>query len=295
MKKSFSPVSLEELSAYATLWADTPVHSLDYTFTNLWGWQEYYGLEWCLENNLCWIRQTRPQKVMWAPVGDWSAAEWPAIFADWTNNGSLHFTRVPEALVQIWQAALPQRIKAEDDRGQWEYFYSVEELANLSGKRFHKKKNHYNAYVNAYGEPDYHPLDAGSAEAVLGMQDDWCRCHECDDSPSLAAENEAIKKIVANWQIFSQLVGGCLYIGEEMAAFSIGERLDEKSLGVHFEKGLTSFKGIYQTINCQFARHAGQGFTYLNRAQDLDEEGLRQAKLTYHPVEFLRKYRVQVL
>ena len=30
----------------------------------------------------------------------------------------------------------------------------------------------------------------------------------------------------------------------------------------------------------------------LNRAQDLDEEGLRQAKMTYLPTDFLRKYQV---
>lgn len=295
MEKNFKPVDLEELSEYARLWAETPVHSLDYTFTNLWGWQEYYGLEWRLEKDLCWIRQTRPQKLMWAPVGDWNAAGWDAIFSEPTEDEPLKFTRVPEALVQLWSDALPRRTIAEEDRGQWEYLYSVQELAGLSGKRFHKKKNHYNAYVNTYGEPDYRPLDERSAKAVLGMQDDWCRCHECDDSPSLTAENEAIKKIVANWQKFGHLLGGCLYIDGQMAAFSIGEKLDEKTLGVHFEKGLTRYKGIYQTINCQFARHAGLGFTYLNRAQDLDEEGLRQAKLTYHPVEFLRKYRVELL
>ena len=32
----------------------------------------------------------------------------------------------------------------------------------------------------------------------------------------------------------------------------------------------------------------------INRAQDLDEAGLRQAKMTYNPVGFLRKYRVRL-
>ena len=34
------------------------------------------------------------------------------------------------------------------------------------------------------------------------------------------------------------------------------------------------------------------GLELLNRAQDLDEEGLRQAKMTYLPTDFLRKYQV---
>lgn len=64
---------------------------------------------------------------------------------------------------------------------------------------------------------------------------------------------------------------------------------------MHYEKALIGFRGVYQSIQlCLFARRAGQGFTYINRAQDLDEEGLRQAKMTYQPTDFLRKYKVRV-
>ena len=120
-------------------------------------------------------------------------------------------------------------------------------------------------------------------EDVLAVQDDWCQWHECEDSPSLQAENDAINRVLSHWDRFSGLNGGSLYVDDRMIAFSVGEKLDELSLGVHYEKGLNGFRGVYQTINCEFARHAGAGFTYINRAQDLDEEGLRQAKMTYMP------------
>jgi hypothetical protein len=41
-----------------------------------------------------------------------------------------------------------------------------------------------------------------------------------------------------------------------------------------------------------FIAHSAQNFLTVNREQDLNDEGLRKAKLSYHPVEFLRKYRV---
>jgi len=77
-------------------------------------------------------------------------------------------------------------------------------------------------------------------------------------------------------------------------AFAVGEALDPGTVGVHFEKGRHGYRGVYQMVNCCFARAQKADVTLLNRAQDLGEEGLRQAKLSYLPVDFLRKYTVRV-
>ena len=286
---NYTPVTLDEKERYYELWAKTPRRSIDYTLANLWGWQEYYGLEWRFDGGLCWIRQTKPAPVCWAPIGDWNAVDWPALLP----KGLAHeVIRVPEELARLWQERLPGLV-AEEDRGQWEYLYKQEELADLPGKRFHKKSTHFNNYVKTYGEPDYRPIGEALVEDVLGLQDDWCQWHECEGSPSLRAENEAINRVLSRWDCFRGLAGGALYVDGKIVAFSVGEDLDGESLGVHYEKGLSGYKGVYQTINRVFAREAGAGFKYINRAQDLDEEGLRQAKMTYNPADFLRKYRVR--
>ena len=186
-------------------------------------------------------------------------------------------------------------MEVKDERGQWEYLYSQQELATLPGNRFHKKRNHYNSFVKSYGEPDYRPVSDAMIQDVLAVQDDWCQWHECDDSPSLRAENEAVNRVLCHWDSFRNMAGGTLYVDDKMVAFSIGEALDEKNLGVHFEKGLGGFKGVYQAMNSTFARIAGEGFVWLNRAQDLDEEGLRQAKMTYLPTGFLKKFQVVII
>lgn len=290
MNQHYTPVTLDEADRYYALWQKTPRRSLDYTLANLWGWQAYYGLEWRFADNLCWIRQTHPKTVCWAPIGDWHSADWKALLP----QGFTHeVIRVPEELVQIWQRELsPGLVQATEDRSQWEYLYKQEELATLPGKRFHKKHTHLNNYIKSYGEPDYRPLNESMVEDVLGLQDNWCQWHECEGSPSLAAENEAINRVLSHWNRFHGLRGGSLYVDGKMAAFSVGETLDSDTLGVHYEKGLNGIKGVYQTINCLFARNAGTGFRLINRAQDLDEEGLRQAKMTYNPADFLKKYRV---
>lgn len=294
MDTGFSPITLDRKDEYYEIWNQTPLRSLDYTLPNLWGWQEFYGLEWRFERNLCWIRQTRPQLVHWAPIGAWESADWPYEMLGSTDRSTHHFHRVPGQLVEIWKKSLTDHVETRDERGQWEYIYSQQELAELPGNRFHKKRNHFNSYIKTYGEPDYRHIDEHLVREVLTVQDDWCHWHECDESASLRAENDAVRRVLTYWTSFRNLYGGSLYVDQKMIAFSVGEKLDSENLGVHFEKGLNGYKGVYQAMNHEFARHAGKGFKWINRAQDLDEEGLRQAKMTYLPVGFLEKFDVKI-
>lgn len=286
----YTPVTLEEADRFYECWEKTPQRSIDYSLVNLWGWQQHYGLEWCFEDDLCWIRQTCPcDMVCWAPVGDWSKVDWEKVFVPGTR-----FVRVPEDLEALWRERLGDRIRSSESRGQWEYIYSREELVNLSGNRFHKKKNHVHSFVRAYGEPVYHPLDDQMAEDCLALQDIWCQWHDCDGSPSLNAENDAINRVLSHYDAFRNICGGSIYVNGEIVAFTLAERLDKDNMGVHYEKGLNDIRGVYQTINNVFCSRECGDVAWINRAQDLDEEGLRKAKESYHPAKFLHKFTVEM-
>jgi hypothetical protein len=77
-----------------------------------------------------------------------------------------------------------------------------------------------------------------------------------------------------------------------MVAYTVAEALTVDMLLIHFEKGDTQYKGIYQAINQKFLENSAAEYTFVNREQDLNDEGLRKAKLSYHPEDFLRKFRV---
>lgn len=82
LTENFSSIELGDAAAYAPYFRALPLHAADYTFTNLWGWGTHYNLEWRTAHGLCWIRQKRndlPVERLWAPVGDWYAADWAAM------------------------------------------------------------------------------------------------------------------------------------------------------------------------------------------------------------------------
>lgn len=49
------------------------------------------------------------------------------------------------------------------------------------------------------------------------------------------------------------------------------------------EKANRRIDGAFNIINQQFADHLPEQYVYLNREEDMGLEGLRKAKLSYHP------------
>ena len=286
----FEPISLNRQTDYLELLNSCPQVASDYSFLNLWAWADEYGLRWAWEDKFVWIRQTKPEDLFWAPVGLWDQIDWKAIFND-RQIRQTSFIRIPQKLVESWRTSLGGLAIVEEERGHWDYLYTVEDLAELKGNRYHKKKNLLNQFVKKY-EFTYVPFAPEMIDQAMAMQDDWCTWRDCESSEILSAENKSISRIFQNWDQLSGTLGGALLVDGAMVAYTVAEALTDETVVIHFEKGDTQYKGIYQAINQMFLAHSAGNFLLVNREQDLNDPGLRKAKLSYQPVEFLQKYRV---
>ena len=286
----FEPISLNRQTDYLELLNSCPQVASDYSFLNLWAWADEYGLRWAWEDKFVWIRQTKPEDLFWAPVGLWDQIDWKAIFND-RQIRQTSFIRIPQKLVESWRTSFGGLATVEEERGHWDYLYTVEDLAELKGNRYHKKKNLLNQFVKKY-EFTYVPFAPEMIDQAMAMQDDWCTWRDCESSEILSAENKSISRIFQNWDQLSGTLGGALLVDGAMVAYTVAEALTDETVVIHFEKGDTQYKGIYQAINQMFLAHSAGNFLLVNREQDLNDPGLRKAKLSYQPVEFLQKYRV---
>jgi hypothetical protein len=292
MKMLFEPITIEKQNQYLKYFSHCPQKTSDYSFVNLWGWAKEYGLCWAWEKDLVWLKQTKPEVLYWAPMGSWQDINWPDRFKKLAITDCT-FIRIPDEMVQIWKAGLSDRLQIESTKGQWDYLYEISDLVNLQGNRFHKKKNLLNQFQKNY-DYAYLTLGPNSVEQALAMQTDWCTWRDCESSENLSAENRVIERILKNWDRLDGLTGGALMINQKMAAYTVAEPLTTDMLLIHFEKANSEFKGGYQAINQMYLSHLAQNFKIVNREQDLDDEGLRKAKLSYHPVDFLRKSKVEI-
>ena len=89
------------------------------------------------------------------------------------------------------------------------------------------------------------------------------------------------------------MMGIVLYVTGIPVAWTLAEvNPDRKTAVTLFEKADASYKGSFQYINYAFAGYLPEYIEFINREQDLGNEGLRQAKMTYRPVKFVKKYKI---
>ena len=290
MPLNFEPISFDKQNEYLKYFMQCSQKSSDYSFVNLWGWAEVYGLFWAWSDQIVWIKQTIPNEVLWAPVASWTEIDWNRYLNEHYKI-SAAFQRVPEDLMMLWKKRIGDRVIVEEARDHWDYLYDVDELIQLKGNRFHKKKNLLNQFRKKY-DFQFVPFDIEMIDMALAMQEDWCTWRDCESSEALSAENQVISRILDSWKKFEGLIGGAIIVDQNMVAYTIAEPLSQDTVVIHFEKGNPDYKGAYQAINQMFLEHNSEQFNFVNREQDLGDEGLRKAKLSYNPTNFLKKYRV---
>ena len=177
-----------------------------------------------------------------------------------------------------------------EDRDNFDYLYLRSDLVNLTGRKFHKKKNLLNIFIKN-NECQAKPLLEEYKDDALQILEQWNHRH--NQLNDFVAAKEALEKM---WPL--QLCGGIFYIDRQPVAYCLGEELAlGKSFVIHFEKAVLNedFKGIYQYINQAFALVLTERYEMVNREQDLGNPGLRQAKESYHPVGFVKKYKAKSL
>jgi hypothetical protein len=170
------------------------------------------------------------------------------------------------------------------------YIYNKKDLAELKGKAFSKKKNLVNQFNKAYKGTVQILNDENLADAisVLNTWKDF-RIEQEESDGDFYQCNLALQKYKE-----LQLSGVIVYANNTPVGFSLGETIGNNIYDVHFEKGIYTFHGVYQYLNQQTALSLPENITLINREQDLGDEGLRQAKLSYRPCCMIEKYKASL-
>ena len=289
----FKPVRLEDRAVIERYTMRSGICNCDLAFANMYCWQQVYHSAWAEIDGFLVIRFRIDggEKIGYMqPVGEGDFAPLiPTLRADAHAHGQrlriIGLTDEGREMIRRMHIGL---FAFESDRALEDYVYNADDLRNLPGRRYQPKRNHINRFLAEYPDYRYEELTHDRFDECMALEREWRRAHEGHTS-ELCAEQRAMQR---GFEHFGELgmQGGCIYVGDRLVAFTYGSAVNDHTFDTHVEKADTEYDGAFTIINKLFAQHLDPRFTLINREEDLGIEGLRQAKLSYHPAFLQHKF-----
>lgn len=275
----------EVINAY--LHKDCSACLASFSFANLVGWQKLYNSTFAIANETLLIQFTDledQKRHLMQPLGVFPKELQERLYEYIKSlDYELHIYGVSDRFLSA-HPDFAAKFEKTSHRDMDNYIYLAEDLALLKGKNYQPKRNLISQLEKTY---------TWTAECISETTIPDCLevLHKIyDNDPSvngstLKDELEALKLVLNNFNYLEQK-GVLIKVDGVPASFSIFEYLNCNTCVVHYEKAMKQYKGLYQLINRETAKIInGMGCKYINREEDLGIEGLRKAKLSYHPIE----------
>ena len=258
----------------------------EHTFTNLFVWQPYRPIYLAeMAGALVFLVRSahaEGEYILYGPpAGDIAIPDAIAAF-DGRVTGAV---RIPDDSLRNLP---PEKYIVNEDRDNADYVYRVDDLAELRGRRFSKKRNLVKQCLSGHS-CEYVPITPDLLHECEEMQENWCSARDCGRHPGLCNEANAIAETFAHYEEF-KVIGGAIRADGTIQAYAIAEELYPGTAVWHFEKAMGDVIGLGQLINQWFSKYSLKDFEYVNREQDLGVPGLRQAKESYFPHSMVDKY-----
>lgn len=293
----FQRVDLSQKDSYEAISMNGQERGCEYSFANmyLWGLQNLTFRHGCaLRFSHYYGRSSYPY-----PIGDGDKqAAIEEILQDARERGiPCRLSCMTSADAEELEALFPGKFYIQIDRDSFDYVYDIQDLADLRGRKFQSKRNHFNRFCAEHPDHQVLPMTCSMMPQVKKFIENWyARRREADPMGDYMMESVALARLFNHCGDLD-MEGLALMDGDEILAITFGSRLNKDTFDIHFEKAREDVPGAYNAINCHFARYLRMQhpeLLYLNREDDMGLEGLRNAKLSYRPHHMVEKYWARV-
>lgn len=295
---SVVPEDYEKLKGYFKL--RKPV-TCENVITDSYIWKNYYNTKYYInEYGLVWIYRIKNQVFSSVPLcTDENVVASFYEMKEYFNSVlgvKLKLYLVDEHTKNILN--LPKdKFLVEEERDYFDYLYNAKELMALSGKKYHRKKNHVNGFLKEY-ENRYRVKIADKLDVEF-IEEFLIKWHNkrniIDEYNRDDYELEGIFYVLEHCDMLKYKMM-LVYVDDVIEGFTLGTYLrEEKTAYIHVEKANPDIRGLYAFINREFLKNCFSEAEYVNREDDMGLEGLRKAKLSYNPIELIKKYTITEL
>lgn len=285
MKLDFKPIELEDKR-----WMDSYIkqqnsRNCSISFANIYLWQKHYRIEYAVVEDMLVFKSIEDNPCFSYPIGGNDVKKAMDVIMEYCRENNFEFKLygISEEQFEVIERLYPGEFEIEYNRDDANYVYETEKLIQLSGKKYHGKKNHINKFKAIHEEWQYEDITEENVEDSIQMAKQWRKDNLCEENEMKSAEFcvtlNALRKLKE-----LELIGGLIRADGRVVAITVGEELTKDTFVVHIEKAFADVDGAYPMINREFLAHHATNYTYVNREEDTGEEGLRKAKLSYKPI-----------
>lgn len=282
----------------------------DRCFTNLFIWQKFYNIQISqFKGNICLFSSsnTTPEKeFFFPPLRQGNVMETLDACFDFMLSRNIQpiIRRASEKFVQT-HLNNQNRYVAKEDLNISDYIYRAEDMINLRGRRYNGQRNFIKRFKQNYPSYSTEFLNRENIPECIRFNNEWLEnkllalSQKLDihsDTPPdtvvfLKAETETARKILVNFERLD-LTGLAVRIDGSIRAFTVGQRLNNRTALIHIEKAVHNYLGLSQFLSQTFCEYAWADCKYINRMEDLGIESLRKAKLALGPHHMAKKYTI---
>jgi hypothetical protein len=207
-----------------------------------------------------------------------------------------YFKYVSEEYMDIFgYDEIEKYFRIEEAEGDSDYIYLKENLSELKGRKYSKKRNLVNQFLKIYENRfSFEEINNENQNHVLEFIEEWCRKKNCDKDPDsdIACEKRAVKNAVENHKFlgYKTLV---IRIDNEIMGCALSSQITHDTGGLHFQKAEFEIKGLYQFFDMECAKRLfSENIKFINKESDMNEEGLRKVKKSYYPEKIIKSFNL---
>ena len=292
----FKPLELSDFTNLKPFYENISFQACDFTFANLYIWKDLYPVEFAIYEDKLIFRgfyQDKTPVYLFPFGGDSSETKQKdtinALFEDAHAFGApLVLRGFSENEAVLLQKLFPNQFTISSSPSQWDYLYLREDLMQLSGSRYHGKRNHIAHFKKSYPDYSFVPITTENIADCQKISEKWYAHREEEGIPNATLDKAVVERALLHFHELP-FTGGILYADGEPVAYTIGEPINSDTYVVHIEKAFSWVPGAYPMINQCYVTAFMDGYTYVNREEDDGIEGLRKAKQSYHPCRMVEK------
>ena len=291
MNLTFRPIQIEDQSLFRQHLQDYG-RVCDHVFANLFCWREYYGNQWAACADRLIIRSqsaashSLPRYMIYPNIHTPYLPQILEQIGEDAGADGYVLLQLSDEEQKKLQQLYPDGFLYDNLRFRADYLYETRAFQTFSGRKLAAKRNHVNKFKSLYSY-HYETLTSKHFDACLQLLHQW-REHYAGDATHLNMEEIAIRRFLDHFEEFG-LLGGALFVKDDLVAFTLGSPINSHTFDIHVEKADAQYEGVFPMISQQFAQYLPSQYTHINREEDMGLPGLRQSKLSYQPLQLMEK------